>query len=218
MAAGEEHFDDEHFPDLHRSHYDMIQKAKSLGIPITIHAGEVQPTGAKNNLQTAITEYGAMRIGHGYRAVDDAKTIDLIKENNVHLEVCPTSSNETGGWVYTGEKDWKLHPMVELIKAKVPLSISSDDPGVFHTSLAWQYRVVLAKMGLNREIILQANLDGIDAAFCSQEEKQKLRGLVQDFVVKVGMHKENREWHRTHSDNFVDRVYIPVQEDQAIYV
>ena len=218
VAAGEEHFDNENFPDLFQSHYDMIQKAKSLGIPITIHAGEVQPTGSKSNLKVAIEDYGASRIGHGYRATDDQKMIELIKERNIHLEVCPTSSNETGGWAYEGEKNWREHPMVKMVKNEVPLSINSDDPAVFHTSLSWQYRVVLAKMGLDRETILQSNLHGIEGAFCSKEEKQRLKAKVQEFVSKIGMHKENRDWHRALSDNFVDRVYISVHENEAIYV
>ena len=219
IAAGEEHFDQEHFPDLYQSHYDMIQKAKELQVPVTIHAGEVQPTGPKSNLLAAIEEYGASRIGHGYRVVDDANMIKLVRDKNIHLEVCPTSSNETGGWAYTGEKDWHEHPMVRMVKEEVSLSINSDDPGVFHTSLSWQYRVVLAKMGLDRETILQSNLHAIDAAFCSEEDKVKLRNKIQEFVTKIGMHKEDsRDWHRSQSDNFVDRVYIKIQSDKAIYV
>lgn len=218
IAAGEEHFDGEQFPELYQSHYDMIQKAKSLGIPITIHAGEVQSTGPTSNLRMAIEDYGASRIGHGYRSVDDINLIKLLREKNVHLEVCPTSSNETGGWAYTGKKNWKEHPVIEMVKEGVKLSINSDDPGVFHTSLAWQYRVVLAKMGLHRETILQSNLDAVEGAFCPEETKMKLRQNIQDFVTKIGMQSEARDWHRSHSDNFVDRVYISVEEDKAIRV
>ena len=147
------------------------------------------------------------------------KMVELMRDRNIHLEVCPTSSNETGGWAYTGEKNWKEHPMVRMVKERLPLSINSDDPGVFHTSLSWQYRVVLAKMGLDRETILQSNLHAIEAAFCSEEDKSKLRTTVQEFVTKIGMHKEDaRDWHRSHSDNFVDRVYIKIEADEAIYV
>jgi adenosine deaminase len=219
VAAGEEHFDKESFPDMHQPHYDMIQRARELNIPITIHAGEVPPTGPQSNLQVAIDEYGASRIGHGYRVIDDIDMIKKVKDKKVHLEVCPTSSNETGGWMYTGEKNWKEHPMVGMVNAGLSLSINSDDPGVFHTSLAWQYRVVLAKMGLTHETILQANLDGIEAAFCPSEEKEKLKQTVNDFVMKIGMHKEttDRQWHRAVSENFVDRVYVG-KDDKTLYV
>jgi adenosine deaminase len=217
IAAGEEHFDYEHFPDLYQIHYDMIQKAKSLGIPLTIHAGELQPTGPKSNLRVAIEDYGAKRIGHGYRTVDDADMLQLVKDSKVHLEICPTSSNETGGWEYEGEKDWKEHPMVKMVKEGIPLSINSDDPGVFHTSLSWQYRVVLAKMGLDRETILQSNLHAIEGAFCSKEQKEQIKAKMNDFVHKIGMHKDSRDWHRSVSADFVDRVYLAIEDDE-IYI
>ena len=218
IAAGEEHFDSEHFPDLHQIHYDMIQKAKLLGIPITIHAGEIQPTGPKSNLRMAIEEYGASRIGHGYRTVDSPEMIQLVRDKKVHVEICPTSSNETGGWAYTGEKNWKLHPMTEMVKEGLPISINSDDPGVFHTSLSWQYRVVLAKMGLDRETILQSNLHGIEGAFCSDDQKREITSKIHAFANKIGMHKDSRDWHRSLSDNFMDRVYLAIEDDEAIYI
>jgi adenosine deaminase len=63
IAAGEEHFDQEKYPDLFQPHYDMMQRAKSLRIPITLHAGEV---GLAENVTKAVHDYGATRIGHGY--------------------------------------------------------------------------------------------------------------------------------------------------------
>ena len=212
IAAGEEHFDEQQYPEMHRIHYNVFQKAQTLpeysSIPITIHAGESPADSSYENVRRAINEYGAVRIGHGYRAVRDKSLMDELRQKHIHLEVCPTSSYETGGWVLPssppppevkeGEhgsggngveqyKNWMEHPIVEMDEAGLRFSFSSDDPAVFHTSLAWQYRVAMAKMDFSRQRMLQCNLDAIDAAFCSNDEKQKLRQHVLDFAAFLGL-------------------------------
>ena len=106
IAAGEEHFDSINFPSLHRPHYDAMQKAASLGIPVTLHAGE---NADPENVRKAVLKYGARRIGHGYRASDDPKFLKSVcVDRNIHFEVCPTSSLETGGWIGGGgAANWK---------------------------------------------------------------------------------------------------------------
>ena len=76
-----------------------MKKAKSLGIPITLHAGEV--SNGDLYVKTAIDDFGACRIGHGYRMSLDM--MQYCKERKIHVEVCPTSSVETGGWKWYGE-------------------------------------------------------------------------------------------------------------------
>ena len=78
--------------------------------------------------------------------------MEEMRRNNIHFEVCPTSSNETGGWAYdcsvdsdnSGEcgKEWKKHPAIDMIRYGLNVGINSDDPpAVFDTSLTWQYRI-----------------------------------------------------------------------------
>jgi adenosine deaminase len=150
IAAGEEHFDREQFPEMYQLHYDMCQRAKDLGLSITLHAGETPDGNSLDNVRRAINDYGATRIGHGYRLVESVELMQEVKAKGVHLEVCPTSSVETGGWIYE-TKNWKEHPACSFLKHGLSFSINSDDPAVFHTSLSWQYRLVLAKMEFTRE-------------------------------------------------------------------
>lgn len=172
IAAGEDHFDAS--TPYHTEHLQAMKRAQELGICITMHAGEV---GGGENVRTAITEYGAKRIGHAYR-IDS----DLMKElaaKKIHVEVCPTSSWETGGWeTTTDKKDWTQHPCVRMLEHGVSVSFNSDDPAVFNTSLSWQYRTVVGKMKLQKETLVTSTRSAIDAAFCSDEEKQRLREIV----------------------------------------
>jgi len=194
IAAGEDHFDKEGNPHLYEPHRRAMERAQSLGIPITLHAGEVSDGDAY--IHAAIDDFGARRIGHGYRMTPS--TMKLCKEQNIHIEVCPTSSVETGGWQFE-TKNWKDHPVVHMIRHGVPVSLNSDDPSVFDTSLTWQWRIALGKMGLTLEQVKQTTRDAIDAAFISKEEKAQLNQLVEKHVP----HKQ--PWLlQTHSFN--DRV------------
>ncbi|GAX24745.1 adenosine deaminase [Fistulifera solaris] len=205
IASGEEHFDQEGHPELYQAHYDMIQKAKQLHIPITLHAGE-STSRAQENVRTAIETYGAKRIGHGYRMVDQPELMTFVKERGCHVEVCLTSSDETGGWDYDEhtQKDWKQHPCVTMKQHGVPFSLSSDDPAVFHTSLAWQYRTAITKIGFDREIFEQTNLDAIAAAFLPEDEKKELREQVRRYCSNA----HRRSFRRATSETFTDRVYL----------
>ena len=98
-----------------------MERAQSLGIPITLHAGETAST-----VEIAIHEFGARRIGHGYRMSREA--MQACRSQKIHVEVCPTSSVETGGWVYD-TKNWKEHPAVHMIRrGGLCVSLNSDDP------------------------------------------------------------------------------------------
>ena len=88
VAAGENHFGKD--SPFHNAHLDMCRKAMKLNIPVTLHAGET-PDSARHVL-AAIIDYGAKRIGHGYRISCEEDIIELAKSRNVHFESCPTSS------------------------------------------------------------------------------------------------------------------------------
>jgi adenosine deaminase len=173
IAAGEEHFDSINFPALHGPHYDAMQKAASMGIPVTLHAGE---NADPENVRKAVFLYGATRIGHGYRASDDPKFLkNVCVDRNIHFEVCPTSSLETGGWVGGEEAtDWKKHPLVKMLKAKCSLSINSDDPTVFKTSLNEEIGIVRNDMMIAEDDIRGIMRKSMEASFASEETKRSI--------------------------------------------
>lgn len=184
VAAGEEHFDPQ--SPFHAKHLQMSQLAQSKGIPMTLHAGEIPHSNA--HVCQAVNEYHARRIGHGYRMAEDAKIMEFIREQKIHVEVCLTSSVETGGWVYQGDtRQWSQHPARTMMDAGVSLSFSSDDPAVFHTSLAWQYRTALNKMNTSKSELIQANFDAIEAAFCSEETRQDIKKILVAFADENGV-------------------------------
>ena len=181
VAAGEEHFDSSAFSHLHEPHVKALQRAKDLGLSITMHAGEVA---AGENVLSAINTYHATRIGHGYRIAvalgsntNDSVLLDELKRRRIHFEVCPTSSVETGGWDYdeTREKNWEEHPLVLMMMNGLNVGLNSDDPAVFDTSLTFQYRIAATKMKLSYTDLVQSVRNSIDASFACEDVKEELR-------------------------------------------
>lgn len=218
IAAGEEHFNSIQFPNLYTKHYDMCQKAKLYQIPITLHAGETSmstnsegnTTDVSSNVKRAIDEYGATRIGHGYHIVHDVELMKYVKEKNIHFEICPTSSDETGGWDYNSTdnnvKDWSKHPAVILYKDNniTNITINSDDPAVFHTSLSWQYRITLIKMKhFTKKDLILMNINAIqNAAFgLSISDKQYLLQYILQFAQLYNIEIENIQDNYSKTEN-----------------
>ena len=98
----------------------VFERAKAEGLGITIHAGEWS---GPLNVREAILEMGADRIGHGVRAVEDSRVVQLIVERQIPLEVCPTSNLHTGVVARL-----EHHPLIDLSYLKVPTTINTDDP------------------------------------------------------------------------------------------
>jgi len=136
------------------------------------------------HIKHAIEKYGAKRIGHGYQVVTDPDLMLEMREKNIHFEVCPTSSVETGGWLYANdhEKNWSTHPASLMLKHGMNVGFNSDDPSVFNTSLTWQLRIAVGKMGLSKLAILRSFKNSLNAAFLPEEQKYDLQRIMDDFI------------------------------------
>ena len=119
---------------------NLFKEAKeNYGLNITIHAGE---TGNFHNIKNAILHFGADRIGHGTAAAKDQATIDLLKRENICVEVCPISNRLTGA-----VKPKDSHPVTEFFQQGVPFVICSDNPGIHNSSLSEDYLLFAQEIG-----------------------------------------------------------------------
>jgi aminodeoxyfutalosine deaminase len=124
-------------------------RAADLGMHRLIHAGEV---GGPENIREAIEHLQAERIGHGIAAIRDRALMDLLAERQIPLEVCPGSNICTGALdVQLGIPAAKIeqHPLPQLFRHGIPIVLSTDDPTMFHTTLAGEYENAW-KMGLDK--------------------------------------------------------------------
>jgi adenosine deaminase len=142
---------------------------KTLKLPVTIHAGEA---GGAANVREAIERFGARRIGHGVRVLEDPRVVDLARRLQVHFEVCLTSEIQTGA-----ARSWVRHPGLRVLQAALPMSLNTDDPSICGTTLSDECRKAEAA-GWNRAQILMPFHDAAMAAFVSRSESVDLRRRV----------------------------------------
>ncbi len=105
---------------------DLAEECRRQGLPLIPHAGEVTGPG---EVRRAL-ELSPFRVGHGIGAASDPDLLRTLAEEGVHLEVCPTSNRRTGAL-----PPGRRHPLPRLWKAGVSLSLGTDDPALFGTTL-----------------------------------------------------------------------------------
>ncbi len=141
--------------------------ARDGGLGLTIHAGEV--CGAFS-VADALDLVKPARIGHGVRAIEDEALVARLAELGTVLEVCPGSNIALKVF-----PDFRSHPLRRLKEAGVKVTISSDDPPFFHTSLRREYEIAETEFGFSREEINGMTRTAVDAAFVDEDTRTRLR-------------------------------------------
>ena len=140
--------------------------ARDAGLGITIHAGEL--SGAFS-VRDALDHVRPTRISHGVRAIEDGDLVKRLADEGVVLEVCPGSNVALKVF-----PDFEHHPLRALHEAGVRVTLNSDDPPFFHTSLAREYDVASSIMGFGDDDLLGMTRTAIEAAFVDEPTRERL--------------------------------------------
>jgi aminodeoxyfutalosine deaminase len=144
----------------------LFAEARRLGLRTVAHAGE---TAGPRSVRDAVEWLGAERIGHGIRAAEDPGVLRLIRRERIPLEVCPTSNLCTGV-----VQRWRDHPLARLAGCGLRVTLNSDDPSLFRTSLAGEYRSAHRRLGLAPSSLYRIHRDSIRASFLDGRTKLRL--------------------------------------------
>jgi aminodeoxyfutalosine deaminase len=128
---------------------DAYRYARDAGLRLTAHAGE---TDGPESIRAALA-IGAERIGHGIRAADDVDLMRRLCDQQIPLEVCITSNVRTGAVA-----SLRAHPLRKLFDAGVPITLSTDDPGVFETDLSREFGIARDVFGFSDDELRQLEL------------------------------------------------------------
>ncbi len=148
--------------------FDMAREA---GLNLTCHAGE---WGGPDMVADTIRDLGVSRIGHGINAIKDAKLVDQIAEAGIVLEVCPGSNV-----VLNAVASWTDHPIKKLRDAGVKVTVSTDDPPFFHTTMTAEFENLNKAFGWDEPEFKELNLTAIDAAFCDEDTRMRIRKILE---------------------------------------
>ncbi|HKQ88418.1 MAG TPA: adenosine deaminase family protein, partial [Candidatus Acidoferrales bacterium] len=147
--------------------------ARSEGLHIVCHAGEI---GGPELVREAVEILGAERIGHGIAVMHDHALAESLASRHVILENCPTSNLYTGALAKQLGKptaELREHPLRTFLDHNWPVTLSTDDPGLFHTDLANEYACA-ASLGLTKEQIVDLAEESFKGAFLPAKDKRQL--------------------------------------------
>ncbi len=143
--------------------FDMAREA---GMPLTCHAGE---WGGAAMVAETIRDLGVERIGHGIGAIKDPALVEEIAEKGITLEVCPGSNV-----VLKAVDSWGNHPIVKLRDKGVKITVSTDDPPFFHTTMTDEYDMLNQTFGWDIDDFKTINETALAAAFCDDNTRARM--------------------------------------------
>jgi aminodeoxyfutalosine deaminase len=156
---------------------DVFDRARALGLHSVPHAGEGD---GPASIWAALGFLRAERIGHGVRAVEDPRLLAHLVNHQVPLEVCPSSNVCTKVF-----RNLPSHSLGELLSAGALVTINTDDPPMFATTLTDEYLRVADAFSLDVPQIGQLICNGINASFLPAHRKRELTAKVTDAVKNV---------------------------------
>ena len=146
-----------------KPHFDAAIAAGLRSVP---HAGE---TTGPQTIWDALNDLGAERIGHGTSATQDPELLRHLSERAIPLEVCPTSNIAT-----RAVESLDQHPVIEMHAAGVVVTVNSDDPPMFGTTLNQEYAVAARLLDLDREGVKRIAQNAVDVSFAPADVKQRI--------------------------------------------
>jgi aminodeoxyfutalosine deaminase len=155
-----------------------FDKARAAGLHSVPHAGE---TTGPETIWDALRDLGAERIGHGIAAARDPRLMSYLAEHEVPLEVCPTSNVRTRAVAAIDE-----HPLPLLVAAGVPVTINSDDPPMFGTTLEEEYAVAARLLDLDHAGVADLARAAVQASFLAPAGKTRLLAEIDDYTAQAG--------------------------------
>ena len=153
-----------------------FEQARAIGLHSAPHAGE---TTGPETIWAAIDELGAERIGHGTSATSDPRLVERLVSSGIALEVCPTSNVATGAVTRLAD-----HPVKGMHSAGIVVTVNSDDPPMFGTTLNQEYTVVAELLGLDETGVAALARNAVRAAFTEDGFKQQLLDEIDNYLIR----------------------------------
>jgi adenosine deaminase len=153
---------------------ELYAAARQAGLRLMAHAGEVV---GPPSVWGAVDALGCERLGHGIRSIDDPSLLAHLRERAITLDISPTSNLRTGAVTSVA-----AHPLRRLFDAGVRVTLNTDDPTFFATTLNDEYRLAASAFGFDADDLATLALNGVRATFLSKDEQAALLRHCEDRI------------------------------------
>jgi aminodeoxyfutalosine deaminase len=143
-----------------------FDRSRAAGLHSVPHAGE---NAGPASIWGAITALGAERIDHGVRAIEDPALVEYLVQHQIALDITPTSNIVLG--VYPS---YTAHPLPQLHKAGVIITISIDDPPLFNTTMNQEILLLATQFGFDVSAIDEIILNSVRYSFLPEPQRLQL--------------------------------------------
>jgi aminodeoxyfutalosine deaminase len=154
-------------PELFANVYAQAARA---GLRLSVHAGE---TAGAPSICGALDSLGAERLGHALHLGEDSALLDRLVRQQVPLELCLTSNLRTRCC-----PEIALHPLRRYFDAGALVTLNTDDPEMFQTTLVGEYRLAQDAFGFTQEELVQLAANSFRASWLPEERKRELLNLL----------------------------------------
>jgi len=152
--------------DQARPYQSAYELAWARGLPVIPHAGETQ---GATSIWEALEVTKCQRVGHGIRCLEDPALVNALREKQVVLEVCPTSNV-----CLTSIKRIEDHPIKQLVDEGLLVTINSDDPPMFSTTLSDEFARCSAAFGWDIDMLRGLSVRAAENSLLQPEAKSQL--------------------------------------------
>jgi adenosine deaminase len=150
------------------------ERASSYGKKLKAHAGEFGPA---ENVEHAVLELGVRRIQHGVRSSESEKTMKLLLDEGVTLDLCLISN-----YKLRVVDEWEDHPIRSFMEKGISCTISTDDPLSFNNNLNQEYELLVKRMGFTAHEIGCLARSGFDVADMDAEKIKTFQSQIDELV------------------------------------
>lgn len=149
---------------------EAFRIAIKYDLPRTAHAGEAR---GPESIWETINNFKPLRIGHGVRCIEEPVLVDFLKENEIHLEVCPTCNIQTNIF-----NEYKNHPVNFLFESGLSVGINTDGRTLANISLSEEYEKLIKTFNWELNHLKKCNLNAISKAFLPEPDKKLLSEVI----------------------------------------
>jgi adenosine deaminase len=152
--------------DVISDHMAAFKYARENSIPFTAHVGE---TRGVQNFWDTLQAFAPKRVGHGVCCIEDPELLELVKNEQIHLEACPTCNVQTDCY-----ETYADHPIDRLYRAGVSIGVNTDTRTITNISLTQEYEKLQGTFNWGIEDFYNCNVNALNAAFITDELRERL--------------------------------------------